>query len=234
MKTSQSSSANAALRRVRVWDLPTRIFHWVLAVTIVGSIVSANVGGNAMVWHMRLGYVVATLLVFRFLWGFVGGYWSRFARFFPTPSRLVRYLRGAPHIDDHFEVGHSPIGALSVFAMLTLLGVQVATGLVADDEIATTGPLVQYVNSKTSLLATGWHKSWGQGLIISLIVLHVGAIAFYRYRLGHHLVPSMLAGDKHLPVQVPESADSPATRIFAAVLIAACAAAVAWVISLGG
>jgi cytochrome b len=234
MKRSQSSPADAVLRPVRVWDLPTRLFHWVLAATIVGSIVSAKIGGNALVWHMRLGYVVATLLVFRLLWGFVGGYWSRFARFFPTPSRLTRYLRGAPHIDDHFEVGHSPIGALSVFAMLTLLAVQVATGLVADDEIATTGPLVQFVSSTTSLLATGWHKSWGQGLIIALILLHVGAIAFYRYRLGHRLVPPMLAGDKHLPVHVPESDDTTATRIVAAVLIAACAAAVAWVVSLGG
>ncbi len=218
---------------VRVWDLPTRLFHWVLAATIVGSIVTAKVGGNAMVWHMRLGYLVATLLVFRLVWGFVGGHWSRFASFFPTPSRLARYLRGAPRVDDHFEVGHSPLGALSVFAMLLLLGVQVATGLVADDEIATTGPLIAYVSGETSRLATAWHEQWGQWLIIALVVLHVAAIVFYRVRQGRNLVGPMLAGDKPLPAHVPASRDNAATRLFAAILAAACAAAVGWVVSLG-
>ena len=83
------------LRPVRVWDLPTRLFHWVLAVTIVGSIVSAKVGGNAMVWHMRLGYLVFTLLAFRLVWGFVGGRWSRFGSFLYSPAALLQYLRRA-------------------------------------------------------------------------------------------------------------------------------------------
>ena len=78
--------------RVRVWDLPTRLFHWVLMACVIGSVISAKIGGNAMAWHFRLGYVVFTLLAFRLLWGLVGGRWSRFASFVPGPGALRRYL----------------------------------------------------------------------------------------------------------------------------------------------
>lgn len=233
MAHADPSSSPVGVRPVRVWDLPTRLFHWVLVVTIVGSVISAKIGGNAMQWHFRFGYVVATLLAFRFLWGFVGGHWSRFSRFFPTPSRLGRYLRGAPHIDDHFDVGHSPLGALSVFAMLALLTVQVASGVVADDDAGNTGPLMALVSGATSRLATGWHKTGGQWLILSMVVLHVVAIAVYRIRDRRDLVGPMLGGDKPLPAHLPASADSTATRLFAAVLAVACGAAVAWVVSIG-
>ena len=79
---------------VRIWDLPTRLFHWALAACIVGLVVTAKVGGEAMNWHFRLAYAVFTLLVFRLLWGLVGGHWSRFASFFPTPGRLARHFGG--------------------------------------------------------------------------------------------------------------------------------------------
>ena len=120
---------------VRVWDLPTRLFHWVLAACVIGSVVSAKVGGNAMVWHFRLGYAVLALLLFRLLWGVVGGRWSRFSSFICAPSTLLRYLRGQGRPGDHFHVGHSPLGALSVLSLLAVLLVQVGTGLVADDEL---------------------------------------------------------------------------------------------------
>lgn len=233
MADAAASSSLDVLRPVRVWDLPTRLFHWVLAATIAGSVISAKIGGNAMQWHFRFGYLVATLLAFRLLWGFVGGHWSRFARFFPTPSRLARYLRGAPHIDDHFEVGHSPLGALSVFAMLGLLTVQVCSGVVTDDDAGNTGPLIALVSEATSRLATGWHKTGGQWLILLMIALHVAAIAVYRIRYRRDLVGPMLRGDKPLPARVQASADSLATRLFAAVLAAACAAAVTWVVGRG-
>ena len=81
-------------QRVRIWDLPTRLFHWALVLCICGSVISAKLGGNAMVWHMRLGYAVLALLAFRILWGVVGGRWSRFSNFFDGPAALRRYLRG--------------------------------------------------------------------------------------------------------------------------------------------
>jgi cytochrome b len=225
---------NEPLLPTRVWDLPTRVFHWVLAGCVVGSVVSAKIGGNAMTWHMRLGYVVFTLLAFRLVWGLIGGRWSRFASFIYTPAAVLRYLRGASRDDEHHDVGHSPLGAFSVFALLGLLAVQVSTGLVADDEIATTGPLVAFVSGRTSGLATGWHKAWGQWSIISLVVLHVGAIVFYLVRRKRNLVHPMIVGDKPLPAGVPASADRAVTRGLAALTLTLCAAGVAWVVSLGG
>jgi cytochrome b len=222
-----------ALRIVRVWDLPTRLFHWLLAACVIGSVITAKVGGNAMVWHFRLGYAILALLAFRLLWGLVGGHWSRFARFIYSPATLWRYLRGQARDGAHLEVGHSPTGALSVFALLGILLLQVATGLVADDEIANTGPLIQYVSGATSSLATGWHKGWGQWLIIGLVVLHVAAIAFYLLKKRQNLITPMLSGDKPLPEGVPSSADGAAARMLAAALLAACAGGVAWLVSLG-
>jgi cytochrome b len=219
--------------RVRVWDLPTRLFHWVLAACVIGSVVSAKIGGNAMVWHFRSGYVIFTLLAFRLLWGVVGGRWSRFGSFVYAPATLLRYLRGGSRADEHHEVGHSPLGALSVFALLTLLGAQVGSGLFADDEISNTGPLIKFVSGATSSLLTSWHKTFGQGLIIALVVLHVAAIVMYRLRRGRDLVRPMLVGDKLLPPGVPASTDSPATRGLAVLLLAGCAAGVGWLVSLG-
>jgi cytochrome b len=219
--------------RVRVWDLPTRLFHWLLAACVIGSVVSAKIGGNAMVWHFRFGYVVFTLLAFRLLWGLVGGRWSRFASFAYAPATLLRYLRGGSRAEEHHEVGHSPLGALSVFALLAILAAQVGSGLFADDEISNTGPLIKFVTGATSSLLTSWHKTFGQGLILTLVVLHVAAIVVYRVRKGRDLVRPMLVGDKLLPPDVPASADSPATRGLALLLVAACAAGVGWLVNLG-
>jgi cytochrome b len=217
---------------VRVWDLPTRVFHWALAASVCGSIVTAKLGGNAMVWHFRFGYLIFTLLAFRLVWGVVGGHWSRFASFVFSPATLARYLRGqgqALH-----DVGHSPVGALSVFAVLGILMAQVATGLFGDDEIANTGPFIKFVSGATSLLLTKWHKSYGQWIILTLVVLHVAAIAFYVLSKKRDLLRAMVSGDKQLPAATPTSTDSLKTRLGAAALFALCAAGVAWLVKLGG
>jgi cytochrome b len=216
------------IRPVRVWDLPTRLFHWLLAAAVIGLVVSGKIGGNALVWHMRFGLVVFTLLGFRLLWGVVGGRWSRFASFLYAPGTVLRYLRGKHRPGDHFDVGHNPLGAFSVFALLAVLVVQVATGLVADDEIATTGPLNKYVASALGLSATAWHKGVGQWLLLALVALHVAAIVAYRLR-GQNLVTPMVTGDKALSPDVPPSTDSTATRAIAAVLLLAVGAVAAWI-----
>jgi cytochrome b len=219
---------------VRVWDLPTRLFHWLLALAVIGSVVSAWVGGNAMVWHFRLGYCIFALLAFRVLWGLVGGRWSRFASFIYAPGTVLRYLRGQTQAGEHLDVGHNPTGSFSVFALLAVLLVQVATGLVADDEIANVGPLNKFVSSAVAGQASSWHKEVGQWLIIALVVLHVAAIVYYLVRKHINLVRPMLSGDKALPVGTPASADGMAQRLLAAVLIAVCAGVVTWVVMLGG
>jgi cytochrome b len=219
---------------VRVWDLPTRLFHWLLATCVVASILSARIGGNAMAWHFRLGYAVFTLLAFRIAWGLVGGHWSRFANFVYAPATVLRYLRGGSHAHEHVDVGHNPLGAFSVFALLAVLAAQVGTGLFADDEIASTGPLIKVVSSATSLALTKWHKSFGQWLIIGLAVLHVTAIVFYLVGKKHNLVRPMISGDKLLAAHVPAAVDDGRSRLLALVLVAVCAGLVAWLVSLGG
>ena len=178
-------------RPVRVWDLPTRTFHWLLAGCVVGSIVTARIGGNFMSWHLWLGYAVLALLAFRLIWGFVGGHWSRFRAFAYAPATSLRYLRKGSLPHEHHHVGHNPLGAWSVFALLAILVAQVATGLIADDELGTSGPLYSLVSNATSLAATSWHKGYGQWIIIGLIVLHLAAIVFYTWRRRQRLIVPM-------------------------------------------
>jgi cytochrome b len=217
----------------RVWDLPTRLTHWLLAAAVVGSVVTAKIGGGAMVWHTRLGFVVLALLVFRLAWGLVGGRWSRFASFVYAPGTLLRYLRGQPRPGETLDVGHSPAGALSVFAILTVLAAQVGTGLVSDDEIAFIGPLNRLVSVDTGLAATSLHKTWGQWLIIGLVALHVLAIVTYLLK-KKNLVAPMIGGDKLLPPGTPASADGLAQRLLALGLALGTGTLAWWVSRLGG
>jgi cytochrome b len=207
--------------RVRVWDLPTRLFHWSLFVCIVALVVTAKLGGNAMVWHFRLGHAVLALLLFRLLWGFVGGHWSRFGSFLHSPRALLRHVRGAA---DRPSVGHSPLGALSVFALLAVLALQVASGLVSDDEIAFAGPLTRFLPSAIVSQATAYHKDWGQWLVIALVLLHVVAVLFYLLFRRQNLIRPMLDGDKQLHAADTASRDDAPARVLALVLAAGCAA----------
>lgn len=215
---------------VRVWDLPTRVFHWTLLACVVGLAVTGYSG--AMVWHARLGYTVLALLLFRLVWGLVGGRWSRFVSFIYAPTSVLDYLRGRAH-PDHL-VGHNPLGAGSVFAMLVFLLAQVGSGLVSDDEIAFTGPLNRFVSSANGLLATWYHKQVGQWVLLALVVLHVLAVLYYLWAKKENLVRPMLSGDKSVETPAPSSRDDALSRGAALALFAGCALLVAWVVQLGG
>ena len=217
---------------VRVWDLPTRVFHWLLVACLIGLVVSGYRGGAAMSWHARIGYVVLSLLLFRIVWGFIGGRWSRFGSFIYSPTSLMNYLRGKPH-PDHL-IGHNPLGAGSVFAIIFVLGAQVATGLVGDDEISFTGPLNKFIESSKGLAATWYHKRIGQWLIFGLVALHIGAVLFYLWKKKDNLIRPMLQGDKSLAGSVVPSRDDGASRVVALIVFALCAGLVAWLVSLGG
>jgi len=217
--------------RVRVWDLPTRLFHWLLVACVVALVTTGYIGGEVMPWHARCGYAVLTLLLFRIVWGFIGGRWSRFRSFLYAPSSVLAYLGGRPH-PDHL-VGHNPLGAGSVFAMLAVLLAQVATGLFADDEIAFTGPLNRFVKTSTGLAATWYHKAVGQWLLIALVLLHLAAIVFYVKKKRETLVRPMIVGDKELATPATSSRDDAVSRVIALVVLALCAALVAWIASLG-
>lgn len=221
---------NPSIHKVRVWDLPTRIFHWALVAGVIGLAISGTIGGNAMVWHFRFGYSVLTLLLFRVVWGVVGGRWSRFGAFIYSPQSVINYLKGRGK-PEH-GVGHNPIGAGSVFAMLGFLLAQAGTGLFSDDEIAFSGPLTRFVSNSAVSLATDYHKNIGKWILLGLVVLHILAIVFYLWR-KHNLVRAMLHGDKELVTAVPASRDDTVSRLSALVVLGACAAAVYWISSLG-
>ena len=215
---------------LRIWDLPTRLFHWALAACVVGLIVSGKVGGDAMVWHFRLGYAVLTLLIFRLLWGLMGGHWSRWTQLPLWPQQVWAYLKGVSQVS---FAGHNPLGSWSIVAMLLVLGFQVGTGLVSDDEIANAGPLSTWVSGAWVTWATSWHKQWGQWLVVFLVVLHLGALIWYRFRQREFLVSAMLHGQKTLPVAVPESHDRFAHRLLALVLLVISSVGVWFLVSQG-
>jgi len=210
---------------VRVWDLPTRLFHWALVVCIVGLVTTAQIGGNAMDWHFRFGYGVLTLLLFRLLWGFVGGHWSRFSTFLYSPASLLRHIRGQENGGQ--ALGHSPLGALSVFAILALLLLQVGTGLFSDDEIAAVGPLSKLASGALVSQLTHYHKDIGKVIVLVLVLLHIGAIAFYRIKRKKDLIRPMLVGDVSSSTPQPASRDDAGSRALAAVILLGCAGAVA-------
>ncbi|WP_295544704.1 cytochrome b/b6 domain-containing protein [uncultured Pseudacidovorax sp.] len=226
------AASPASTTRVRVWDLPTRLFHWALAACVIALVVTAKAG--AMDWHFRLGYTTLALLLFRLVWGFVGGYWSRFGSFLRGPVAVMAYVRG--RAGAHERIGHNPLGSLSVLAMLLVLLLQVFTGLMSDDAISFTGPLASRVPGAWSSWATDWHKDAGQWLVIALVVLHVLALAFYAVVKRERLVPAMVTGDKALatPQAVPQSRDDVGRRLLGLVLFALCAGLSVWVSRLQG
>ncbi|MEO8118943.1 MAG: cytochrome b/b6 domain-containing protein [Rhodoferax sp.] len=215
---------------VRVWDLPTRVFHWALVGCVIGLLTTAQIGGDAMAWHFRFGYTVLSLLLFRIVWGLVGGRWSRFGSFIYSPATVLQYIKGQGR-PEH-SVGHNPLGAGSVFALLGFLLLQVASGLISDDEIATSGPLSKFVFSALVSTATFYHKNIGKLIIIGLVVLHIGAILFYLVKKGENLVRPMIRGDKETPAVTEDSRDDARSRALAASVFLVCAAMVATMVQL--
>lgn len=175
---------------IRVWDLPTRIFHWGLALTVAVAVISGQIGGNWIDWHARLGLLALGLVAFRLIWGLVGSTYARFVQFFPTPAKIRAYLAGQWQGE-----GHNPLGALSVFALLGLLTVQIGSGLFANDDIAFTGPLYALVGKELSNRLTGLHHLFGDLLLI-VVALHVAAVLFYTHVKKQNLVKPMLTGKK--------------------------------------
>lgn len=217
------------MQTIRVWDLPTRVFHWSLAAAVVGLVVTAQLGGSWMEWHMRSGYFVLSLLSFRLVWGVVGGYWSRFGVFVPSPAGLLRYLRGSA--TPHDNTGHNPLGALSVVAMLLVLLAQVGSGLFSDDEIATSGPLSRFASGDWVSRASDYHTAVGKYLLLALVLVHIAAILIYWLKKGQKLVPPMLHGDKTTVDGLQSARDDLTTRVLALFIWLLCAGLVALMVN---
>jgi cytochrome b len=187
------ASEATPLTRIRLWDLPTRIFHWSLVVAVAVAIVTGKAGGSWMELHGQAGLAIVGLVSFRLAWGVLGSRYARFLTFLPTPRSLLAYLKG-----EWQGAGHNPLGALSVLALLTLLGAQAFTGLVGNDSNAFYGPLFELVDESVSNKLTGWHHLMADGLLV-LIGVHVAAIAFYLLIKRDNLVKPMVTGWKNVP-----------------------------------
>lgn len=189
---------------VVVWDLPTRLFHWMLVALVAGAFVTAKSGGTAMRYHMWFGSAVLALLLFRIVWGVIGSQASRFTSFLAGPGTVVDYartlLRRAP--SHHFS--HNPLGGWSVAAMLLVLLVQAGTGLFSDDDIATAGPLAVSVSRDLSYRLTTTHLR-NPEVIVALVALHIVAVLFHLAYKRENLITPMITGVKWLPVDGREA-----------------------------
>lgn len=182
--------------RVTVWDLPTRLFHWGLVAAVTTAWVAQWTGQLTL--HMYAGYTAATLVVFRLIWGLIGSETARFGQFIRGPATVMRYLRTG----SRDRLGHNPVGALSVLLLMLLVLAQAATGLFSNDDIFFDGPWARVLTKDTSDAVTGYH-GLNKNVLIALIALHLGAVAWYR-RKGEDLTRPMLTGRKAVPAGTPE------------------------------
>jgi len=210
---------------IQVWDLPLRIFHWLLALAVLSAVVTGEIGGALIDWHGRIGVLILGLLIFRLIWGFVGSSYARFTNFFPTPAKIVAYLKG--QWQGH---GHNPLGALSVIALLAVLATLVGAGLFANDDIAFQGPLFYLVTKSVSDKLSSLH-SYGFNVLAALLVLHIAAIVFYARVKKHNLVGPMLTGKKWVPKDQAIEVSRAGVRRF--VLALAISGVAAWGIGNG-
>ena len=213
---------------MRIWDVPTRLFHWLLVILVGTSWLTQNRGW--MEWHKLSGYAVLALLLFRLAWGFVGSDTARFARFVKSPLAALRHLSHLTRREPDYEIGHNPAGGWMVMVMLALLLVQAVTGLFSNDDVDTEGPLTDLVSKTQSDWFSHIHDV-NFNLIEGVIVLHVLAIVAYAVFKRQNLVRPMVTGKK----RVPGATRQPrmASPVLAAALLVVAAAAVAAVVRWG-
>lgn len=193
--------------RARVWDLPTRLFHWGLVASVGVGWYLGEFGPTIKTWHFYLGYVTGGLIVFRIVWGFVGPPPARFVNFVPGPRALARYLRDMPERRPSRWPGHAPPGGVAAVLLIAALAVQVATGLFSDDDILSQGPLAYLVESETRGTLTAIHAVMSK-VVLGLVILHVTALLFYGLWKRENLVGAMITGTKEIDPRLGPAADA--------------------------
>lgn len=176
--------------RLLVWDLPLRLFHWGLAVAVVTNVVTANIG--RMDLHERSGLTVLALVVFRLLWGFIGGHHARFRNFVRAPWAVLAWLRSPSGAAAPRQAGHSPLAALSVLALLAVTGFMATTGMFASDGILFDGPLAHLAPAQSEAATKIHHRA--KLALILLVVLHLVAILVYKFGKKINLTRAMVTG----------------------------------------
>lgn len=230
MVALKTSKSNELGRSVHVWDAPVRIFHWILVALICTSWVTSEIGGNAMTYHMWSGYSILTLVSFRIIWGFVGSQHARFRDFVYGPATVLRYARDMLRPDPPYYAGHNPMGGWSIVCLLASVLVQATTGLFANDDIATEGPLAGLVSGATSAFLTTIHR-YNFYVILTLVCLHVAAALFYLIVKKENLIGAMFTGRKRVPAHSDATDGRMASSALAAIILAVVAGVVAAIVN---
>jgi len=218
----QSAEANTdnKLYSIQVWDIPTRIFHWILVGLVIFSFVTGKIGLSAMRYHEWSGFAILVLVVFRLGWGFIGGHQSRFSSFVKGPAAVISYAMSLLSKDSKPHIGHNPLGGWSILAMLISLLVQAGTGLFANDDILTEGPLYALVSKQTSDWLTGVHHL-NQKVLLVLVMVHIAAVIFYLIAKRENLIKPMITGSKIWQENIESTQGSLALAILLVALLAA-------------
>lgn len=218
MAAGPDDAVTDGARRGPIWDVPLRLFHWLLVLLIGGAWYTAENG--LLDWHQRIGMMILLLMLFRIIWGFIGGSTARFSTFASGPSRIMAYLKDGK---GWRGIGHNPLGSLSVFALILVVCLQVSLGLFAtDNDGLMEGPLAHFISIETSEQLTDLHESLFN-VMLALIALHIAAILYYLVR-GKNLVGPMVGGKGPLPDGAEPMARAP-------MWAAPVALVIAWVIS---
>ena len=185
---------------VRLWDLPTRLFHWAMVIGIGFSWFCAEIGGNWMVWHERSGIFLLALVVFRVVWGVIGSDTARFAQFLKSPRHALTHFSELRTKATAFHAGHNPLGAWMVVALVLAVLMQASTGLFATDDIMTEGPLIGLVTTDTAEVLTSIHHLTFNGILL-LAAAHIAAVLFYRFYKRTNLIKAMVIGKADWPAE---------------------------------
>jgi len=216
----QGKEASVNVERVKIWDVPVRLTHWALVALIGFSWWSGEQGGLTLTWHIWSGYAILTLVLFRLVWGFVGSTTARFSSFVRGPGAVVSYLRSLGHRGVSGHPGHNALGGWSVVLLLLAMAVQAGTGLFANDDIMTEGPLVRHVSKSLSDLLTTVHH-YNFWVLIGLAGVHVAAVLYYLFYKSENLIAAMVTGMKVVSTPSPDLRFAGALRALIALGLAA-------------
>jgi cytochrome b len=207
--------------RIRIWDIPTRVFHWSLVALVSASFITGKLSAVWMPYHEVFGIIILGMLVFRLIWGVIGGYHSQFISFVRGPEKVFQYAAGLFSKNGSSYPGHNPLGGWSVLAMLGVLLIQVVTGLFSNDDIFTEGPLYPFVDKVVSDLLTSIHR-FNSYVIMGLVAVHVCAILFYLIVKRENLIHPMITGYKPWMGDSEPSREKPWAAIISTCIAAFC------------
>ena len=183
---------------IKVWDLPVRLFHWLIVLLLVFQVVTGQIGGSLMEWHAYSGYAILVLIVFRILWGFAGSTHARFASFLAGPAATYRFALRLFSREAVPQVGHNPLGGWMVIALIVSLALQAASGLFAYDGAGAEGPLASLVSFDLSSRLSQFHR-WNFKLLLVLSGVHTAAVLFHWLVKKENLIGAMFTGVKRVP-----------------------------------